>query len=182
MLDVAQCYGIDISPIVLCDTRKIGDSEEWKNSYHVHFREIVFKNNHDHEIKNFVREVLQGLQGPYWVWTNPKNGKQTHVVDICVYRKFGLFRVAGCGKNSSCLQELDIATGELNAKLSLETWSSCLVCVNDENLTPTVRMCHAPMSVCDVTVIADLNPWTVAGKEEHAQIKCKAQADRGQKN
>jgi hypothetical protein len=112
----------------------------------VHFREIVFNNNHDHDIKHFVREVLKGLQGPYWFWTNPKNGKQAHVVDICVYRKLGLLRCAGCGKKSSCLQELDVATGELNPTLSLETWSKCLVCVEDKNLTPTVR--HGMHNVC----------------------------------
>lgn len=135
-----QFYEVEVSPIVLCDTRRLTDSEQWKNSYHVHVREIIYKNNYDSDIKFFVREVLNELNSPDWFWTS-KSGKQTHFVDVCVYRKYGLFRFAGCGKNLSCLQELNLENGLMNMSISVDTWLKCLVSTSGEGVVPTVGDC-----------------------------------------
>jgi len=131
---------MEVSPVVLCDTRRLTDSEQWKNSYHVHVREIVYKNNYDNDIKFFAREILNQLSSADWFWTS-KNGKQTHIVDICVYRKYGLFRFAGCGKNMSCLQELNLDDGLMHASITMDTWLKCIVCASEEGLVPTVGFC-----------------------------------------
>lgn len=132
-----QVYEKSVRPIVLCDTRKIPESEMWKNSYHVHVQEIVYRNNYEGGIKIFVRGVLEELSGPEWFWTS-KKGTRMHMVDACVYRKNGLFRLAGCGKNNSCLQELDLETGRLDPVIKLEAWLKCLVCTTDQSNVPTV--------------------------------------------
>jgi hypothetical protein len=84
----SQFFDCTIDINVACSSRPCKD--EFKNSYHVVCKTIVFENNHDGTMKKFVTDLCEGEE---WYYAPTKC-----YVDLGVYTRNRLFRLPFCSK------------------------------------------------------------------------------------
>jgi hypothetical protein len=101
----------DINPelYVSCSTRAAGNNL-FKNSYHVTAPNIVFENNHDETMLQFVRDMCEG---DFWYYAPGKC-----YVDTSVYTKNRLVRLPFCSKFGSATQFMRISGDPMEDDLS----------------------------------------------------------------
>ena len=87
---------------VSCSTRP-GKGGVWKNSYHLHIRNVVFASNHNGQMRRFWEafareELAEGM----WYWTKTTaarpEARRAHVIDMSVYTKNRNLRLPWCMK------------------------------------------------------------------------------------